>query len=143
MSEGEDTLNRIKTHKTVLWYLIVNNEGGIVRGAFKDEEENKNIANSVPLLTAKARSVVRDLDSTNDLIFLCIQTRLNEIMVAPNEEFSLIVIQTKGEKHDENEWINEWKGWMFVFSFLQEMRKKKRKEINYFFWWIEDFVLEM
>lgn len=103
MSEVEDTLNRIKTHKTVLGYLIVNSEGGIVRGAFKDDEENKNIANSVPLLTTKARSVVRDLDPTNDLVFMRIQTKFNEIMVAPDDEFSLIVIQTKGEKRDEND----------------------------------------
>lgn len=70
MSEVEDTLNRIKTHKTVLGYLIVNNEGRVVRGAFKDDAENKNIATWIPLLTVKARSVVRDLDPTNDLVFL-------------------------------------------------------------------------
>ena len=34
-------------------------------------------------LTAKARSVVRDIDPQNDLTFLRIRSKKNEIMVAP------------------------------------------------------------
>ena len=44
-------------------------------------------------LTAKARSVVRDLDPQNDLTFLRLRSRKHEIMVAPDREYMLIVIQ--------------------------------------------------
>lgn len=44
-------------------------------------------------LAAKARSVVRDLDPQNDLTFLRIRSRKQEIIVAPDNEFLLIVIQ--------------------------------------------------
>ena len=74
-------INRIKTHKTALGYLIMNNEVGIISGEFKkDEEENKNNSNSVPLLMTKDRSVVRDLDSTNDLVFVRIRDKIQWIM---------------------------------------------------------------
>merc|ERR1712118_335714 len=44
-------------------------------------------------LAAKARSVVRDLDPQNDLTFLRIRSRKHEIMVAPDRDYILIVIQ--------------------------------------------------
>ncbi|TPP63887.1 Dynein-associated protein Roadblock [Fasciola gigantica] len=47
-------------------------------------------------LTSKARSAVRDLDPSNDLTFLRIRSKKNEIMVAPDRDYSLIVIQETG-----------------------------------------------
>lgn len=44
-------------------------------------------------LSDKARSVVRDLDPGNDLTFLRIRSKKHEIMVAPDKDFILIVIQ--------------------------------------------------
>jgi dynein light chain roadblock-type len=44
-------------------------------------------------LSDKARSVIRDLDPSNDLTFLRIRSKKHEIMVAPDKEFILIVVQ--------------------------------------------------
>ena len=44
-------------------------------------------------LTSKARSVVRDIDPTNDLTFLRIRSKKHEIMVAPEKDYLLIVVQ--------------------------------------------------
>ncbi|KAI9577702.1 hypothetical protein GQX74_010889 [Glossina fuscipes] len=44
-------------------------------------------------LADKARSVVRDLDPSNDLTFLRVRSKKHEIMVAPDRDFILIVIQ--------------------------------------------------
>ena len=38
-------------------------------------------------LTAKARSVVRDIDPQNDLTFLRIRSKKHEIMVAPGKKY--------------------------------------------------------
>ena len=43
--------------------------------------------------TSKARSVVRTLDNTNDLTFLRIRSKKHEIMISPDKEHMLIVIQ--------------------------------------------------
>ena len=40
-----------------------------------------------------ARSAVRDLDPQNDLQFLRLRSKQHEILVAPDPEFTLIVIQ--------------------------------------------------
>lgn len=105
MSEVEDTITRIKTHKSVQGLVIVNHEGRVIRSTFSTErkEEGENIAKSIPQLTQKAKSTVRDLDSTNDLVFLRIKSKHNEIMVAPDKDFMLIVVQGKGDRKDDNE----------------------------------------
>jgi dynein light chain roadblock-type len=47
--------------------------------------------------------MVRDLDPTNDLIFLRIKAKLYEIMVAPDKDFMLIVVQGKsGDKKEDD-----------------------------------------
>uniref|UniRef100_A0A8B9U081 Dynein light chain roadblock-type 1 n=1 Tax=Anas zonorhyncha TaxID=75864 RepID=A0A8B9U081_9AVES len=45
----------------------------------------------------KARSTVRDIDPQNDLTFLRIRSKKNEIMVAPDKDYFLIVIQNPTE----------------------------------------------
>ncbi|XP_015235295.1 PREDICTED: dynein light chain roadblock-type 1 [Cyprinodon variegatus] len=44
-------------------------------------------------LVMKARVTVRDLDQQDDLTFLRIRTKKNEIMIAPDKDYFLIVIQ--------------------------------------------------
>jgi len=41
---------------------------------------------------------VRDLDPTNDLTFLRVRTKKNEIMIAPEKDFTLMVIQNPGQE---------------------------------------------
>lgn len=43
------------------------------------------LAKSIPALTEKARNVIRDLDPQNDLVFMKVKTKYNEIMVAPGK----------------------------------------------------------
>jgi dynein light chain roadblock-type len=45
-------------------------------------------------LTAKARSVVRDIDPQNDLTFLRIRSKKHEIMVAPGKIILIPLIKT-------------------------------------------------
>lgn len=46
--------------------------------------------------------MVRDLDPTNDLAFLRIKSKQNEILIAPDKDFLLIVIQgNKTDKRDD------------------------------------------
>ncbi|CAD7927631.1 unnamed protein product [Amoebophrya sp. A120] len=92
MSEVEETLNRIKTHKGVQGIVIVNAEGVPIRSTL-DLKFTLQYSSLISQLTAKARSVVRDLDPMNDLTFLRIRSKKHEIMVAPDKEYLLIVIQ--------------------------------------------------
>lgn len=58
---------------------------------------------------AKARSTILDLDSHNKLTFMRLKTEKYEILIAPDNEFILIVVQ--GQKNegaqDEEVWSME------------------------------------
>jgi dynein light chain roadblock-type len=47
-------------------------------------------------LIVKAKSVVRSVDATNDLLFLRVRTKKHEVLVAPDKEYILLVIQNPG-----------------------------------------------
>ncbi|KFH07760.1 putative dynein light chain roadblock-type 2 [Toxoplasma gondii MAS] len=115
MSEVEETLNRIKTHKGVCGIVIVNSDGVPIRSTL-DSQTTAQYSALISQLAAKARSVVRDLDPQtrlpffpvfrfdcifscgfgllqNDLTFLRIRSKKHEILVAPDKDYVLIVIQ--------------------------------------------------
>ena len=56
-------------------------------------EETTNYAAHISQLASKARGVVRTLDPTNDLTFLRVRSKKHEIMVSPDKDYNLIVIQ--------------------------------------------------
>jgi len=96
MSESKEILQRIKEHKGVDDVLIVTNEStpGVIRQSKRmDEVATVEYATDLQALTARARSVVRDLDPENDLTILRIRCKKHEILVAPEKEFTVIVIQ--------------------------------------------------
>jgi dynein light chain roadblock-type len=115
--EVEETMKRIQSHKGVVGTIVVNAEGivhmrimtpfvdncveifiefwfsGIPIKSTLDNTTTVQYAGLISQLSDKARSVVRDLDPTNDLTFLRIRSKKHEIMVAPDKEFILIVVQ--------------------------------------------------
>lgn len=62
-----------------------------------DNSTTVQYAGLMSQLSDKARSVVRDLDPGNDLTFLRVRSKKHEIMVAPDKEFILIVIQNPSD----------------------------------------------
>eukprot|EP00735_Rhodelphis_limneticus_P008442 TRINITY_DN2143_c0_g1::TRINITY_DN2143_c0_g1_i1::g.12913::m.12913 TRINITY_DN2143_c0_g1::TRINITY_DN2143_c0_g1_i1::g.12913 ORF type:complete len:110 (-),score=22.61,sp/Q9DAJ5/DLRB2_MOUSE/67.33/1e-44,Robl_LC7/PF03259.12/8.1e-26 TRINITY_DN2143_c0_g1_i1:230-559(-) len=98
-SEVEETLKRIQAHKGVLGVIIVNSDGIVIRstldnaGSSNGNSQSNQYAALITQLAAKARSAIRDLDPQNDLTFLRVRSKKHEIMVAPDNEYMLIVIQ--------------------------------------------------
>jgi len=92
MSDVEETLKRISSHKGVQGIVIVNTEGIPIRSTMESALTTQYAAN-LSQLAQKARSAVRDLDPQNDLTFLRVRTKKHEIMIAPEKEFLLVVVQ--------------------------------------------------
>lgn len=90
--EVEETMKRIQSHKGVVGTIVVNVEGIPIKSTM-DNTTTVQYAGLISQLSDKARTVVRDLDPTNDLTFLRIRSKKHEIMVAPDKEFILIVVQ--------------------------------------------------
>ena len=92
MSEIEETLNRIKTHKGVVGVVIVNSDGIPIRSTL-DQKTTLQYSAIISQLTGKARSAIRDLDPQNDLTFLRIRSQKHEILISPDKDYTLVVIQ--------------------------------------------------
>jgi dynein light chain roadblock-type len=88
----EECLKRIQGHKGVVGSIVINSDGIPIRTSM-DNSTTIQYAALIHQLTSKARSVVRDLDPTDDLTFLRIRSKKHEIMVAPDNEFTLICVQ--------------------------------------------------
>ncbi|XP_063134212.1 dynein light chain roadblock-type 2 isoform X1 [Rattus norvegicus] len=82
MTEVEETLKRIQSHKGVIGTMVVNAEGIPIRTTL-DNSTTVQYAGLLHQLTMKAKSTVRDIDPQNDLTFLRIRSKKHEIMVAP------------------------------------------------------------
>jgi dynein light chain roadblock-type len=93
MSEVEQTLRRIEGNKSVIGTIVLDGENHVIHSQFKTGEPSR-YAEKLPPLVERARSLVRDLDITNDLTFLRIRADKTEIMVAPGDDYTLIVVQS-------------------------------------------------
>ena len=95
MAEVEERIARIKLHKGVRGLLIVDENGKHLRSTMQGNgpTEPKQFSQKVTELAKKARSVVRDIDPMNDLTFFRVRSKKQEIMVAPDKNLYLIVIQ--------------------------------------------------
>ncbi|XP_074868069.1 dynein light chain roadblock-type 1 [Carettochelys insculpta] len=96
MAEVEETLKRIQSQKGVQGIIVVNSEGIPIKSTL-DNSTTVQYAGLMHSFIMKARSTVRDIDPQNDLTFLRIRSKKNEIMIAPDKDYFLIVIQNPTE----------------------------------------------
>ncbi|XP_006882796.1 PREDICTED: dynein light chain roadblock-type 1-like [Elephantulus edwardii] len=95
-AEVEETLKRLPSQKCVQGIIVVNT-GGIPTKGTMDNSTITQYANLMHNFILKARSTVREIDPKNDLTFLRIHAKKNEIMIAPDKDYFLIVIQNPTE----------------------------------------------
>jgi len=121
VSEVEETMARIKSHKGVEGVVIMTKEGkatrsiqppfsnipssspfpsspvpnqlGAIIHSSLSEDQSKQHAALITSLTEKASLLVETLDPNDELNFLRVRTKKKEIMVAPDKGFLLMVIQ--------------------------------------------------
>ncbi|XP_066442327.1 dynein light chain roadblock-type 1 isoform X1 [Eleutherodactylus coqui] len=91
-ADVEETLKRIQSQKGVQGIIIVNSEGIPIKSTM-DNATTAQYAGLMHQLVMKARSSVRDIDPQNDLTFLRVRCKKNEIMIAPDKDYILVVIQ--------------------------------------------------
>lgn len=91
-NEVDEILKRIQSYKGVVGTIVVTSEGIPIKTTL-DNTTTVQYAGLVSHLADKARSVIRDLDPTNDLTFLRVKSKKHEIMVAPDRDFKIITVQ--------------------------------------------------
>ena len=91
-SEVKDTLKRIEEHPNVVGVIIMDRDGQPVHSTL-DAMETAYYIRQCSSLTAIARGTIRETDPTDDLQFFRIRTKKFEIMLAPERDYLLIVLQ--------------------------------------------------
>eukprot|EP00036_Acanthoecidae_sp_10tr_P000516 CAMPEP_0182940646 /NCGR_PEP_ID=MMETSP0105_2-20130417/47632_1 /TAXON_ID=81532 ORGANISM="Acanthoeca-like sp., Strain 10tr" /NCGR_SAMPLE_ID=MMETSP0105_2 /ASSEMBLY_ACC=CAM_ASM_000205 /LENGTH=159 /DNA_ID=CAMNT_0025080157 /DNA_START=63 /DNA_END=540 /DNA_ORIENTATION=+ len=97
MSEVEEILKRLQSHKGVLGVIIMNKDGVPIKTTL-DQATTVQYCTHLSNLSAQTRTSVRDIDPTNELSFLRIRSLKHEILVAPHDEYLLAVIQNPDGK---------------------------------------------
>ncbi|XP_036203141.1 dynein light chain roadblock-type 1-like [Myotis myotis] len=92
MAEVEETLKHPQSQKGVQGIIVVNTEGNPIKSTI-DNPTTTPYASLMHSFILKARVITREVDPQNDLTFLQIRSRKNEIMVTPDKDYFLIVIQ--------------------------------------------------
>lgn len=90
MSEVEEILKKITSHKGVEGYVIVNSKGIPIRSNLSNDLKVK-YAGLISQLVAKANTVVHEISmktqQQNELTFLRLRTKIHEILIAPGLKF--------------------------------------------------------
>ena len=92
----DETLKRISSKKGVKAVVILNKEGQAIRSTM-DQEITKQYGQLISALVQQTRSTVATLDDQNELTFMRVRTKKHEIMIAPDHDYLLIVIQNPAE----------------------------------------------
>ena len=95
-TEIEETIKRIQSHKGVKGVLIMNSDGIPIRSNLSPDDTEVYAA-LISQLAMKSSSVIRSLDDSDELSFLRIRSKRHEIMVAPDKDYILVVIQNPQE----------------------------------------------
>lgn len=90
----EELVKRVETHPGVRGFLILNSEGIAIRHSFTEASRELAVqyASLFQSLAMKAKSVVQDMDSNNELQLIRLRSKKNEVIVAPDAKYILIVI---------------------------------------------------
>ena len=91
--EVKDVLKRIEEHPNVTGVIIAEKEGQQAIHSTLDTMETAYYIKHCSTLTGIARGAIRETDPTNDLQFFRIRTKKYEILLAPENNYLLIVLQ--------------------------------------------------
>lgn len=91
----EELVKRITQQPGVRGFLIVNSEGIPIRHSFSEASRELAVqyAALFQSLAMKAKSVVQEMDNNNELTLLRLRSKKDEIIVAPDSKYLLIVLQ--------------------------------------------------
>ncbi|KAK2948922.1 putative dynein light chain roadblock-type 2 [Blattamonas nauphoetae] len=97
-SEIETTLTRMSQHPGVLGLLIATKDCKRTKIVAIDEEsplllQKDEYASLCTSISGQALSVIRDIDPADKLLFMRIRTKKHEIIIAPEDDFTVICVQ--------------------------------------------------
>eukprot|EP00093_Oithona_nana_P000361 00361.XXX_1687_1025_1 [CDS] Oithona nana genome sequencing. len=91
-------LRRIQDTKNVAGIMLINKEGLAVKSSL-DSSVTAQYSGLISYFAERAKATVQSMDPTNELLYLRVTSRRHEILVAPDDDFVLIVMQNPSPDH--------------------------------------------
>ena len=93
-SEIEDVMKRLSAHQGVETIVVMNSDGIPIRTAPAMEPKDAVLYPALlSLLIEQAQKMIKTLDVTNEFQTMRIRSHKNEILVYPEKEYTLVVVQ--------------------------------------------------
>lgn len=91
--EIEERLKKFLTYPGVKATIVINHEGLPIKTSLTDNGIAVQYAALVSRLTEKIRAVIKEMDASNEFRWIRIRTVKEEIVVAPEKEFIVVMVQ--------------------------------------------------
>ena len=85
-------IKRINNRHDVVGLVVLNQEGLQVKSTL-DKSSTALYVTHMNHLIESARGCIRDIDPQNQLLVLRMRTKKNEVMVVPDKDYTLLVVQ--------------------------------------------------
>jgi len=95
-NEVDEYIKRIVNHRGVVGVVIINADGIPIKSTI-DNSTSVQYAGEIQIIIEKARTLIKEMDNTNDLSFLRLRTKKHEVLVAPDKDYAMIVIQNQAD----------------------------------------------
>ncbi|XP_037711543.1 dynein light chain roadblock-type 1 [Drosophila subpulchrella] len=95
-AEVEELLKRFQSFKNIIGIIVVDNDGIPIKTTL-EYNLTLHYAAVMQAVREKARQVVLDLDATNEFTFLRLRTLLHEVMLCPQEDYFIVVLQSPSD----------------------------------------------
>lgn len=92
VNEAEETFKRLAAFPGVQGIIVMNSEGIPIRTTLPQNKTALYVG-LIHGLAVKTKSAIKEMDHQNDLTFIRLRSHKDEILIAPDREFTMIVIQ--------------------------------------------------
>ena len=92
VNEAEETFKRLIALPGVQGIMVMNSDGIPIRTTLP-QSKTALIVGLLHGLLLKTKAAVKEMDHQNELSFIRLRSHKDEILIAPDREFTMIVIQ--------------------------------------------------
>lgn len=96
----EQKFQELASAKNVIGVIILSNDGAPIKTSL-DQQNTNTYSELAYNLVKQTRSLIQVADETNDTKFLRLTTKRNEIMITPDIQYMLVVIQHIQDEHNK------------------------------------------
>ncbi|KAL1232894.1 Dynein light chain roadblock-type 1 [Trichinella patagoniensis] len=96
MNDYQAVIKRLQSEDRVTGVILIDKDGRCIQTTVNEELTNQFVSQLHPLIT-KARNVMKEFDSANELNFFHIRAKKHEVMISPDPNYSLIAIMNPAD----------------------------------------------